>query len=315
MPSEAVSPGFQAALLRWYRQHGRDLPWRRTRDPYAILVAEVMLQQTQVERVIPKYHEFLARFPTVTALAAAPLAEVIRAWSPLGYNLRALRLHELARGVCARWNGALPSDPSTLRCLPGIGPYTANALACFAFDVQVPVLDTNIRRVLGRLFHGIEPTRGHELRDTAQAALPEGEASHWNQALMDLGATLCTPQRPRCLLCPVRAWCKGAPLLTSGARKVAEQRGAYPARALAPFRGSARYYRGRIVEHLRRLGDGQRMPAIALGQALKGDFTPEDGPWLLDLLHGLGRDRLVALHWPPAAEENRSIAELGVSLP
>lgn len=185
-----------AALLDWYARHRRDLPWRRTRDPYAILLSEVMLQQTQVHRVIPKYHEFLARFPTFCALASTPLAEVIRRWAPLGYNRRAVRLHRIARAVVERYDGALPSDPQTLLALEGIGPYTAAAVACFAFGHDVPVLDTNVRRVLSRVLYGPEPPPPADLRQTAQAILPAGRAPDWNQALMDLGATAASPASP-----------------------------------------------------------------------------------------------------------------------
>ncbi len=181
----------QARLVGWYRQHSRPLPWRQTADPFAILVSELMLQQTQVSRVLPKYLEFLERFPTFDALALAGLAEVIRAWAPLGYNLRAVRLHEIARQVVER-GGELPRDPLALQQLRGLGRYTAAAVACFAFGQPVAVLDTNVRRVLARVFLAEpEPRQVPQARlwKLAEAVLPVEHSYDWNQALMDLGAT------------------------------------------------------------------------------------------------------------------------------
>ena len=206
---EAVAE-VQAALLSWFDATGRRLPWRETADGYAILVSEVMLQQTQVDRVIPVYHAFLRRFPTFESLADAPAGEVIRAWAGMGYNRRALNLQRAAQAVVERHGGALPTDPKALRSLPGVGEYTANALACFAQGRQVAVVDTNVRRVLGRVFHWPSTPTDREVAATAERVLPEGKAWAWNQALMDLGATVCTSRRPTCLLCPVRAACRAA---------------------------------------------------------------------------------------------------------
>jgi A/G-specific adenine glycosylase len=201
---------FQRRLLAWYRHHGRDLPWRRTRAPYRVLVSEIMLQQTQVDRVIPKYRQFLRRFPSLRALAAAPVEEVRRLWYPLGYNARPLRLHAIACETVARYGGRLPDRVEALRALPGIGRYTAGAVLSFAFGRDVAVLDTNVRRVLTRVFLG--PRRAVRVRDRALWALaetlvPAGRGYDFNQALMDFGATWCTPRRPRCPTCPMRAFC------------------------------------------------------------------------------------------------------------
>jgi A/G-specific adenine glycosylase len=201
-------------LLSWYAAAGRDLPWRHTRDPYAILVSEVMLQQTQVERVLPKYREFLARFPTLAALAAAPAADVIRAWAPLGYNVRAVRLQQIARQAVAEHGGRLPATLDGLLGLKGIGRYTAGAIACFAFGLPVATVDTNIRRTLWRVFRGIEPSAWptgqaaarHALA-LAEWALPPQHAYDWQQALMDLGATVCTSRKPACERCPLAESC------------------------------------------------------------------------------------------------------------
>jgi A/G-specific adenine glycosylase len=198
-------------LLAWYERAGRKLPWRETDDPYAILVSEMMLQQTQVDRVLPKYREFLERFPTLAALAEAPTAEVIRAWAPLGYNMRAVRLQAIARQVMAEYQGQIPASVPELLKLKGVGRYTAGAIACFAHQQQVATVDTNIRRVLYRLFVGIEkaeaPLREDDTWKLAEAALPAGEAYRWNQALMDLGATICSAAAPACEACPMQRVC------------------------------------------------------------------------------------------------------------
>jgi A/G-specific adenine glycosylase len=212
LPDRATIRSFQRRLLGWYSKHGRDLPWRRTRDPYRVLVSEIMLQQTQVDRVIPKYDEFLARYPTFESLAAAPVADVERTWRPLGYNIRPVHLHGIARETIARYGGRLPDDGKTLRSLRGIGRYTAGAILAFAYGQDTAVLDTNVRRVLGRVFLG--PRRLARVRgqrafwELAEALVPPGRAYDFNQALMDFGATWCTPRRPRCERCPMRAICK-----------------------------------------------------------------------------------------------------------
>jgi len=201
----------RAALLRWYDAQARDLPWRRTRDPYAIWVSEVMLQQTQVSVVLPYWTAFLARFPDVTALARASLDEVLAAWRGLGYYARARNLHTAAKAVVERHGGRLPRDVEALRALPGFGRYTVGAVASIAFGRQVPLVDGNVARVLARLF-GIEGATGDAGREkqlwALAEALVEGERpGDWNQALMELGATVCRPEQPTCLLCPLRSRC------------------------------------------------------------------------------------------------------------
>ena len=219
-PPPAAVRRFQRRLLAWYARHGRDLPWRRTRVPYRVLVSEIMLQQTQVERVIPKYRQFLRTYPSLRALASAPVDDVRRLWYPLGYNIRPVRLHTIARETLARYRGRLPADAEALRALPGIGRYTAGAVLSFAFGRDVAVLDTNVRRVLTRVFLG--PRRSARVRGDAalwglaQALVPAGRGYDFNQALMDFGATWCLPRRPRCAPCPMRAFC--ATYATSGGR-------------------------------------------------------------------------------------------------
>jgi A/G-specific adenine glycosylase len=211
-PDRRLARRFQRGLLAWYAAHGRDLPWRRTRDPYRVLVSEVMLQQTQVERVLPKYHEFLTRYPTLESLAGAAVDDVRRLWHPLGYNVRPVRLHQIARETLARYDGRLPDTDEDLRRLPGIGRYTAGAILSFAYGRDAAILDTNVRRVLTRVFVGPRRrVRGEKaLWDLSTALVPPGRAYDYNQALMDFGATWCTPRRPRCPRCPLRAFCRSA---------------------------------------------------------------------------------------------------------
>ena len=211
MPPVQPSP-LAAALLAWYATHGRRLPWRGHPDPYAIWVSEVMLQQTQVATVLPYFRRWMARFPTVEALAAADEQEVLALWEGLGYYRRARALHRAAREVVAQHGGYLPSSPEALQRLPGIGKYTAHAIASLAFGRDVPVLDGNVRRVLARVFAVEAPadTAAGEkaLWALAEEHLPAGRAADYNQALMDLGATVCTPRAPRCAACPLAAFCR-----------------------------------------------------------------------------------------------------------
>jgi len=203
----------RSRLLRWYARHRRDLPWRRTRDPYAIWVSEIMLQQTQVTTVLPYYDRFLARFPDVAALAEATEEEVLGHWSGLGYYRRARSLHAGAREVVARHHGRVPSDPTTLRELPGVGRYTAGAIASIAFGLPQPILDGNVRRVLARI-HACDGARIGWAQEKRQlweeaARLAEGvRPGDLNQALMELGALVCTPAAPACPRCPVRSSCR-----------------------------------------------------------------------------------------------------------
>jgi A/G-specific adenine glycosylase len=206
---------FRRRLLEWYGRNARDLPWRQTTDPYHILVSEVMLQQTQVDRVLPKYSEWLEKYPTLEALAAASEGDVIETWRPLGYNIRPKRLHAIARESVVRYGGALPSDEQTLRSFKGIGAYTAGAVLSFAFGQRAAILDTNVARVLFRIFVGRGNPKSHSMRqhlwDLSRAVLPVRHVFDFNQALMDFGATLCTARKPKCLLCPMRSSCAAYP--------------------------------------------------------------------------------------------------------
>lgn len=243
-----MTPALVDDLLRWYAAAARDLPWRRTTDPYAILVSEVMLQQTQVVRVVPRYLEWLERWPSAPALAAASRADVLRAWVGLGYNRRALRLHE-ACAIVARegW-------PEDLRVLPGVGPYTAAAVGAFAFGRDVVAVDTNVRRLFRRLGVALAP--------------PVGGAATFNQATIELGATVCTARSPRCSRCPLRASCQGPPPESPAPRPGTADR----------FEDTGRWVRGRVVA------------ALAAGDPLPADIAAER---LEPALRGLVRDGLI----------------------
>ncbi len=203
---------FQAKVLAWYHTYGRDLPWRKSRDPYAIIVSEIMLHQTQVQTVLPVYTRFMARFPTVTDLAVADLDEVKQITDPLGYKIRGQWLHQIAHIIIDTWNGEFPHTVEELSTLPGVGRYTAGAVVSFAFEEKAPILDTNVNRLLGRYFaidyRSSRAEQHHQLWALAEAVVPDHAVHAFNQALMDLGATICTSRKPACLLCPVYAHCK-----------------------------------------------------------------------------------------------------------
>ena len=215
LPAPLARQRFRRQLLTWYRKHGRDLPWRQTDNPYHILVSEIMLQQTQVERVLPKYHEWLAKYPSFEALAAAPPEDVTKTWYPLGYNIRPQRLQSIAREAVERFGGALPSDEETLLSFKGIGQYTAGAIRSFAFRERAAILDTNVARVLSRVFLGGGDVKQSALQRRlwilSEALVPHRHVFDFNQALMDFGATLCIARKPLCLVCPMRASCRAYP--------------------------------------------------------------------------------------------------------
>jgi A/G-specific adenine glycosylase len=230
------------ALLRWYAPRRRAYPWRTTRDPYRILVSEVMLQQTQATRVAPAYGSFLARFPTVHSLARARLRDVVIAWRGLGYNRRAVALREAARTLVRDHEGRVPEDPVEMERLPGVGPYTAAAVSSVAFGVPVAAVDTNTRRIVARIFLGEEPDglSPREIHELAEAWLDRRDPGAWNQAVMDLGRERCRP-RPRCGACPLRSACRfaaeGREPVSTGRRQPA-------------FKGSLRQVRGAVVRTL-----------------------------------------------------------------
>jgi A/G-specific adenine glycosylase len=215
IPAPPARRLFRQRLLAWYRRHGRDLPWRKTSDPYHILVSEIMLQQTQVDRVLPKYAEWLAKYPSLDALAAAPEDDVRATWYPLGYNVRPRRLQTIAREAVARYGGQLPADEETLLSFKGIGAYTAGAIRSFAFGERAAILDTNVARVLFRVFVGDGDARSHAMKRhlwaVSEALVPMRHVFDFNQALMDFGATVCVARKPRCLVCPMAKTCRAYP--------------------------------------------------------------------------------------------------------
>lgn len=247
-PPPAPLPGLADRLLTWGAGRRADLPWRRARDPWAVLVSEFMLQQTQVARVIGRFEGFLDVFPAPSAMAQAPVAEVVRRWEGLGYNRRAVQLHRAATAIAEEHDGVVPGDVERLLTLPGVGPYTARAVASLAFGVDVGVLDTNAARVLARAVAG-RRLRPAEAQRLADAVVPAGSGRAWNQAVMDLGATVCVKRAPRCEECPVRVACAWA---TSGWRSHDPAEGtAGSSSRQSTFEGSDRQGRGRMVRALR----------------------------------------------------------------
>ncbi len=214
-PDSAIRRKFQQRLLRWYARHRRDLPWRKTSDPYKVLVSEVMLQQTQVDRVIPKYKEFLRKYPTVEGLASASVRDVKATWRPLGYNIRPVRLHAIAQEAIRRHGGKIPDSLEELLALKGIGRYTAGAVMSFAFRKDAPILDTNVRRLLHRVFLGRGISKGSRgvkhLWDLSATLIPRGKGYDFNQAMMDFGALICTARKPACPVCPMHQICASYP--------------------------------------------------------------------------------------------------------
>ncbi|MEA2642398.1 MAG: A/G-specific adenine glycosylase [Chloroflexota bacterium] len=270
-PATTEDRALQTALLAWYDVHRRDLPWRHELTPYRVLISEIMLQQTQVDRVIPYFERFTERFPDFATLAVAPRADVIRLWAGLGYNRRAVQLHELARTVMETHAGELPADRAALLALPGIGPYTAGAILSIAFGQDEPALDTNVRRVIGRVAFAA-PLGPAALSAAASRLVPVGHAADWNQALMDLGSAICLSRRPRCLICPLQAHCRSAGATFEPVRR----EGRPPAE---PFTQSNRYFRGQLLGELRALPPGvvAPLPEIAAHLMARGVAEPKAG--------------------------------------
>jgi A/G-specific adenine glycosylase len=274
----------RSALVEWYEADHRDFPWRRTTDPYSILVSEVMSQQTQLGRVVDAWEDFLAEWPTVRDLAAADRADVVRFWSDhsLGYNNRAKYLHEAARQVTEEYGGEFPDSPAELEALMGVGPYTANAVASFAFNAGDAVVDTNVKRVLYRAFSVADDDAAFEA--AAQELMPTGESRVWNNAIMELGGVACG-KTPRCdeAGCPWRRWCDAYETGDFTAPDVPTQ---------PSFEGSRRQFRGRVV---RVLGEYDELALSDLGPRIRVDYGPDSREWLRDLIRDLEDDGLVEL--------------------
>lgn len=275
-------------ILDWFQQNGRTyLPWRQTRDPYAICVSEFMLQQTQVDRVIPKYHAWLEVFPTWRALAEGKTAEVLRLWSGLGYNSRALRLQKLAKSVLANYQGALPADAQALLSLPGIGPYTAAALQAFAFDQEVVVIDTNIERIILRYFWAKPVADKNEVRAKCEQIMQAWNkknststtlfARYFFQALMDFGALVCKA-KPQCSVCPLRDTCHA----------FATQQFIVKRPKQSHFAHSKRFYRGQLLKTL------HKRNKLTMTQ-LQKEYDIQKYSWQ-EIVASLKKDGLVAVH-------------------
>jgi A/G-specific adenine glycosylase len=277
------------AILAWYATHRRDLPFRGTSDPYAVLVSEAMAQQTQAARAGEAWLRFVERFPTVRALAAARPADVLRAWQGLGYNRRALNLQRAARQIVEHHDGRVPDDLRQLEALPGVGPYTARAVAAIAFGRPVGAVDTNVRRVLSRIAVGDGPRMsGPELQRLADAAVPVDRPADWTHAVMDVGATVCRPRRPDCTACPAMSWCRLAARPASGSRGAPPADEPRPRVAPRPFPATSRWLRGRIVERLRAAPAG-------MWTTIDGPIGEHDRPAVTAALVALAREGLVEL--------------------
>ena len=263
MISEKQIVAFQKHILDWYHHNQRELPWRKTRDPYSILVSEVMSQQTQLSRVIPKYEAWIKKFPTVQKLAAATVSDVLQYWSGLGYNRRALHLKKTAEVITEKYNGMFPQTEKELLTLPGIGKYTARAILCFAFNQQIAVVDTNVRKVIltQLLVKKDSKLSEQEIEEIAVQLLPTGHAYEWNQALMDYAASVLKNEK-------------------------------IPIPKQSKFIGSHRYYRGQI---LKRLLQKKKIATCEVGLLIKKDYSDHDEEWLQKLLNELESEGFILI--------------------
>lgn len=299
-PGAGGLAALRRAILAWYEAAGRSLPFRGTDDPYAVLVSEVMAQQTQISRVGEAWRDFLARFPTVEALAAAPTPEVLRAWRGLGYNSRALNLQRAARAIVDDHGGRVPADVAALERLPGVGPYTARAVAAIAFGLPVGAVDTNVRRVLARAIAGdARAFRPRALQALADQAVDPDRPADWTHAVMDIGATFCRTTRPSCPDCPL---CDRCVYAGSGGATEGPVEGPPPAdeprrrAARTPFPETTRWLRGRILDRARDAADG-------VWVAFDGPLGSHPHEAVVAMLSVLARDGLLELapHDPASA--------------
>lgn len=283
-----LDPAIREAILDWYDGRGRSLPFRGVADPYLVLVSEVMAQQTQIGRVGEAWRSFTATFPTLASLAAASPADVLRAWRGLGYNRRGLNLWRAARTIVDEHGGVVPSSVAALERLPGVGPYTARAVAAIAFGAPVGAVDTNVRRVLSRaVFGGTERVGAADLQRLADASVPPGRAADWTHAVMDVGATFCRPARPDCISCPAGAWCRYAndSVTVDVAPAVRSRRTTSP----PPFTATSRWLRGRILDRLR---DAE----VAAWLPIRAPIGDHREPAVRASLERLAAEGLVELH-------------------
>ncbi len=291
---------FTSGLLKWFAVHRRSLPWRENPAPYQVLVSECMLQQTQVSRVMEKFPEFLARFPSIAALARASKADVIKAWSGMGYNRRALLLQKCAQAVMKEHGGNIPNTAQKLLKLPGIGAYTAGAIASFAYNLPEPAIDVNVRRIYMRYFHGKDqgaPSGAEDekqLYEFVRSTLPGGKSRELHNALMDFGSLVCKRKAPACSSCPLQKQCSFFPLYGLKKEKALfvmerpREKGVYENGKFTPDR----LFRGRIVEYARQ-HEGKEVALEELGNAVKSKFAQKDTSWLLQLCRRLEKDGLI----------------------
>jgi A/G-specific adenine glycosylase len=295
-----MGKNFSAILLKWYGKNRRPLLWRQTSNPYHILISEIMLQQTQVARVLEKFPQFLKQFPTLEKLARAPQAEVIKAWSGMGYNRRALLLHQCTQDVVEKHNGKIPTDHKILRTLPGIGSYTAGALAAFAYNKPEPAIDVNVRRIFLRYFQGKDQglPRGmkqeRKIYELVKSSLPQGKSRDFHNALMDFGSLVCTRETPSCGRCSLQSSCRFYPLYRKRGKKALfrtpsrQEPGRYENGKFVP----QRIFRGRLVEWVRK-NAGKRVSFTMLGRAIKNDYSTKEQQWLLRICQSLQKEGLI----------------------
>ncbi len=291
---------FALKLMKWYSSHQRNLPWRMNPTPYHVLVSEIMLQQTQVPRVIEKFKEFMTQFPTIFDLAKASTGQVIHAWSGLGYNRRALLLHRFAQEVVANYNGIIPDSAAQLIKLPGIGPYTAGAIASFAYNQPEPAIDVNVRRIYLRFFQGKDQglpmgmKEEQELYNLAKSTIPKGKSAEFHNALMDFGSLICTRDAPLCGQCPLQKSCHFFPLYMKKKEKALfvvekrEEKGVVEDGKFIPNR----IFRGRMVEFVRK-NEGKEILIEEFGRVIKKDYARKEEKWLRELLEKLKNEKLI----------------------
>jgi A/G-specific adenine glycosylase len=265
----------QKLVLSWYKNHGRQLPWRETKDPYKILVSEIMLQQTQVDRVIPKYYAFLDKFPTPIELAQSSKADVLKLWSGLGYNRRALYLHKCAQEI----KDGFPKDYNQLIKLSGIGPYTASAILSFSFNENITVIDVNIERIFKRIFYN----EFDNIQELANTILPLGQTRDWHNALMDIGAQFCKARNPKCENCPINAICISA----NDSEKIKKT---WKKKKVKPFKESNRIVRGEILKLLTKKENIEIKEVI---KHLKEKSINRDKEKFLKIIEELEKDKLL----------------------
>jgi A/G-specific adenine glycosylase len=291
-PTSAQRQQFSDALLSWYAREARDLPWRRTHDPYAILVSELMLQQTQVDRVLPKYDAWMKRFPDLGTLSRARTKTILSHWQGLGYNRRALYLQRIAKTVTQELDGVFPHTREGLLALPGIGPYTAGAIMSFAYQADEPIVDTNVERVVGRIFLGYDQLKDipeKTLWTLATALLPKkGKTYDFNQALMDFGAMVCQARKPQCEKCPMQKQCNSYPAILDA--KPDQLRYKKKAVERQYFGHPRRIWRGKILKYVHDNGSASLM---TIGEAIQSDFSEDRLPWLKEVVSTMQKDGLI----------------------